>query len=137
MQITTKVTIGWGKKTDRILVHETAHEWFGNSITASDIADRWIQEGFVGLGEELVIAHYWGADAGNAFMQGRFRTIENDKPIIGRYGINEDGGQDNYVKGWAVLHMIKTMLSDDARFITILKKLNKQFYHQVTSSTVS
>lgn len=125
---------GWGKKTDRILVHETAHEWFGNSITASDIADRWIQEGFVGLGEELVIAHYWGADAGNAFMQGRFRTIENDKPIIGRYGINEDGGQDNYVKGWAVLHMIKTMLSDDARFITILKKLNKQFYHQVTSS---
>lgn len=126
---------GWGKKTDRILVHETAHEWFGNSITASDIADRWIQEGFVGLAEELVIAHYWGADAGNAFMQGRFKTIENDKPVIGHYGINEDGGQDNYVKGWAVLHMIKAMLSDDARFIMLLQKLSKKFYHQVISSS--
>lgn len=125
---------GWGKKTDRILVHETAHEWFGNSITASDIADRWLQEGFVGLAEELVIAHYWGANAGNAFMQGRFRTIENDTPVIGKYGINEDGGQDNYVKGWAVLHMIKTMLYNDDQFIHLLKKLNQQFYHKIISS---
>lgn len=125
---------GLGKKTDRILVHETAHEWFGNSITASDIADRWLQEGFVGLAEELVIAHYWGSDAGNAFMQGRFRTIENDKPVIGKYGINEDGSQDNYVKGWAVLHMIKTMLSNDIQFVQLLRKLNREFYHQVVTS---
>ncbi|BDQ10791.1 peptidase M1 [Sediminibacterium sp. TEGAF015] len=125
---------GWGKKTDRILVHETAHEWFGNSITASDIADRWIQEGFVGLAEELVIAHYWGEDAGNAFMQGRFRTIENDKPVIGKYGINEDGSQDNYVKGWAVMHMIKTMLSNNNRFIQLLRKLNREFFHHVVTS---
>lgn len=125
---------GWGKKTDRILVHETAHEWFGNSITASDIADRWLQEGFVGLAEELVIAHYWGVDAGNAFMQGRFRTIENDRPVIGKYGINEDGGQDNYVKGWAIMHMVKSMLPNDKQFIQILRKLNSAFYHRVVSS---
>lgn len=125
---------GWGKKTDKIIVHEIAHEWFGNNITAIDIADRWIQEGFAGLAEELVIADISGKQAGNEFMSGRFRTIENDKPIIARYGINEDGSQDNYVKGWAILHMIKTIINDDAKFQEILKGLNSTFYHQVVTT---
>jgi len=125
---------GWGKKTDKIIVHEMAHEWFGNNITAIDIADRWIQEGFAGLGEELVIADISGKQAGNEFMAGRFRTIENDKPIIARYGINEDGSQDNYVKGWAILHMIKTIINNDDEFKKILKGLNTQFYHKVVTT---
>ncbi|PAM96602.1 peptidase M1 [Flavobacterium sp. IR1] len=125
---------GWGKKTDKIIVHEMAHEWFGNNITAIDIADRWIQEGFAGLGEELVIADISGKQAGNEFMAGRFRTIENDKPIITRYGINEDGSQDNYVKGWAILHMIKTIINNDDEFKKILKGLNTQFYHKVVTT---
>jgi len=125
---------GWGKKTDRIIVHEMAHEWFGNNITAIDIADRWIQEGFAGLGEELVIADLCGKQAGAEFLAGRFRTIENDKPVIGRYGINEDGSQDNYIKGWAVIHMIRTIINDDAKFLKILHGLNSKFYHQVVTT---
>jgi len=125
---------GWGKKTDKIIVHEIAHEWFGNNITAIDIADRWIQEGFAGLAEELVIADIAGKQAGNEFMSGRFRTIENDKPIIARYGINEDGSQDNYVKGWAILHMIKTIINDDLKFKQILQGLNNDFYHKVVTT---
>jgi len=125
---------GWGKKTDKIIVHEIAHEWFGNNITAIDIADRWIQEGFAGLAEELVIADIASKQAGNEFMSGRFRTIENDKPIIARYGINEDGSQDNYVKGWAILHMIKTIINDDLKFKQILQGLNNDFYHKVVTT---
>lgn len=125
---------GWGKKTDKIVVHEMAHEWFGNNITAADIADRWIQEGFAGLAEELVIADISGKQAGNEFMAGRFRTIENDKPIIARYGINEDGSQDNYIKGWAILHMIKSIINDDSKFTEILQGLNRNFYHKVVTT---
>lgn len=125
---------GWGKKTDKIIVHEMAHEWFGNNITASDIADRWIQEGFAGLAEELVIADLCGKQAGNEFMNGRFRTIENDKPVIGRYGINEDGSSDNYIKGWAVMHMIKTIINDDAKFRAILRGLNHDFHNKVVTT---
>lgn len=125
---------GWGKKTDRTIVHEIAHEWFGNNITAIDIADRWIQEGFAGLAEELVIADMCGKKAGEEFLAGRFRTIQNDKPVIGRYGINEDGSQDNYMKGWAVLHTIKTIINDDEKFLKILNELNKKFYHKVVTS---
>jgi len=125
---------GWGKKTDKIIVHEIAHEWFGNNITANDIADRWIQEGFAGLAEELVIADLCGKQAGNEFMNGRFRTIENDKPVIGRYGINEDGSNDNYVKGWSVMHMIKAILNDDHKFKEILRGLNFDLHNKVVSS---
>ena len=121
---------GWGKKTDKMIVHEMAHEWFGNNITAIDIADRWIQEGFAGLGEELVISDLCGKQAGVEFLAGRFRTIENDKPIIPRYGINEDGSQDNYIKGWAIIHMIRTIINDDTKFKTILKGLNSNFFHK-------
>lgn len=125
---------GWGKKTDRIIVHEMAHEWFGNSITASDIADRWIQEGFAGMAEELVIADLCGKKAGEAFLEGRYRTIENDKPVIGRYGINEDGSSDGYIKGWAVIHMIRTIMNDDAKFLKILRGLNSHFFHSVVTT---
>jgi len=125
---------GWGKKTDRTIVHEMAHEWFGNNITAIDIADRWIQEGFAGLGEELVIADLCGKQAGAEFLAGRFRTIKNDKPIIARYGINEDGSQDNYVKGWAIIHMVRTIIDDDRKFLKILNGLNSTFYHKVVTT---
>ncbi|PBJ14452.1 M1 family metallopeptidase [Flavobacterium sp. ACN6] len=125
---------GWGKKTDKIIVHEIAHEWFGNNLTAIDIADRWIQEGFAGLGEELVIADICGRKAGNEFMAGRFRTIENDKPVIARYGINEDGSNDNYVKGWAAMHMIGTIINDDDKFRKILRGLNQDFHNKTVTT---
>lgn len=125
---------GWGKMTDKIIVHEIAHEWFGNNLTAIDIADRWIQEGFAGLAEELVIADLCGKQAGNEFLSGRFRTIENDKPVIARYGINEDGSQDNYMKGWAIMHMIRTVMDDDTKFLQMLQGLNLEFYHTVVTS---
>jgi aminopeptidase N len=125
---------GWGKKTDKMIVHEMAHEWFGNNITAADIADRWIQEGFAGLAEELAIADISGTQAGNEFMAGRFRTIENDKPVIARYGINEDGSQDNYIKGWAILHMIKSIVDNDSKYREVLQGLNRDFYHKVVTT---
>lgn len=125
---------GWGKKTDKIVVHEIAHEWFGNNITAIDIADRWLQEGFAGLGEELVIADLCGRKAGNEFMAGRFRTIDNDKPVIGRYGINEDGSNDNYVKGWAIMHMIGSIIDNDDKFRKILRGLNHDFHNKTVTT---
>jgi aminopeptidase N len=125
---------GWGRKTDRVIVHEVAHEWFGNNLTAIDLADRWVQEGFAGLAEELVLADLCGPQAGTEFLAGRYRSIENDGPIIGRYGINENGSDDNYIKGWAILHMIKTTLADDATFRQLLHKLNRHFRHSTVTT---
>ncbi|MFT3934099.1 MAG: M1 family metallopeptidase [Chitinophagaceae bacterium] len=125
---------GWGKKTDRLVVHELAHEWFGNNITASDIADRWLQEGFAGLAEQLVLEDLCGKQAGLEFLTGRLRHLENQQPVISRYGINEDGGSDGYLKGWGLIHLIRQMMGNDSSFRSMLRGLNQTFYHQTISS---
>ena len=44
---------GWGLKWDFIIVHESAHEWWGNNITVKDAADMWIHESFANYAEGL------------------------------------------------------------------------------------
>lgn len=125
----------WDMKTDRMVVHENAHEWFGNNITAKDPADRWIQEGFAGFAEELAIEDRYGQAAGEAFFLDRSTgRISNDKPVIGRYGIFEDGSDDMYMKGWVLIHMIRAIMQDDQKFRKLLRGMNRTFYHQAVTS---
>ena len=37
--------VGISPRFDFIIVHESSHEWLGNSATAGDISDAWIHEG--------------------------------------------------------------------------------------------
>lgn len=122
-------------QTDRLIVHEMAHEWFGNNITMSDIADRWVQEGFAAYGEELFIEDMLGREAGREFFLGRKRhLIRNRTPLISPYGIFKDAGPDMYYKGWAIIHMLREMINDDHRFRIFLREINRTFYHQTVSS---
>lgn len=131
----SKILTFWDHKTDRMVVHENAHEWFGNSITASDPADRWLQEGFAGYAEELVMEDRFGKKAGSAFFLARTTgRISNERPVISRYGISEDGGDDMYLKGWALIHMIRALLQDDGHFRRLLRGLSNRFYHQTVTS---
>jgi aminopeptidase N len=125
----------WGMKTDFLVVHESAHEWFGNNITAKDPADMWVQEGFAGYAEELVMSDFYGVKAGNEYFLARSANrISNTKPIISRYGIFEDSGDDGYMKGWVLIHMIRSIVNDDEKFRSILRGLNENFYHQTVTS---
>ena len=51
-----------GLDFDYIIVHETGHEWWGNSITTNDIADMWIHEGFCTYSEVLYVECIYGYD---------------------------------------------------------------------------
>src|SRR5258705_1405325 len=74
---------GWGKKWDYIIIHESAHEWWGNNITTRDIADMWVHEGFGMYSEVLFTEFYYGKKAGDEYCQGIRHNIANDKPSIG------------------------------------------------------
>jgi len=125
----------WDMKTDRMIVHETAHEWFGNNITARDPADRWVQEGFAGYAEELVMEDFYGSGAAKEFFMARSTgRIGNKTSVISRYGIFEDAGDDMYMKGWVLLHMLRAIVSDDYKFKQILRNLNTHFYHQTVGT---
>lgn len=125
---------GWGLKWDFIIVHEVGHEWFGNNITAKDIADMWVHEGFTSYSETLFTEYHYGKEAANAYIQGVRRSIQNDMPIIGHYGVNQEGSGDMYAKAANMLHTIRQIIGDDEKFRNILRGLNKTFYHQTVTS---
>jgi len=125
---------GWGLKWDFIIVHESAHEWFGNNITSKDLADMWVHEGFANYSETLYTECLFGKEAGNEYNYGTRKRIQNDRTIIGPYGVNKEGSGDMYYKGGNMLQTIRHSINDDERFRNILRGLNKTFYHQTVTT---
>ncbi len=125
---------GQGLKWDYIIVHECGHEWFGNNITTVDIADMWVHEGFATYSEALYIEYYFGRDASDEYIAGKFRLISNDRPVIGKYGVNNEGSVDMYEKGSSMISMIRLTINNDSLFREILRGLNKDFYHQTVTT---
>jgi len=121
---------GWGLKFDFIIIHESGHEWFANNITYKDVADMWIHESFTHYSENLFLDYHYDSLAANAYVQGVRSSIQNDRPIIGEYGVSNEGSGDMYYKGGNMLHMIRQLFDDDEKWRQALRGLNKEFYHQ-------
>ena len=124
---------GWGNKWDYIIIHESGHEWFGNNITAKDLADMWIHEGFTCYSEALFVETQYGKQAGQEYVHGLRAQIRNDSPIVGVYGVNKEGSEDMYFKGAVLFNMVRTIINDDEKWRNILRGLNKTFYHQTVT----
>ncbi|PWJ59642.1 peptidase M1-like protein [Dyadobacter jejuensis] len=125
---------GWGLKWDFIIVHESGHEWFANNITYRDAADMWIHESFTNYSESLYTEYYYGKEAGADYVIGTRANIANDIPIIGVYGVNQEGSKDMYYKGGNMLHTIRQLVANDQKWRQILRGLNQEFYHQTVTS---
>ena len=125
---------GWGLKWDFIIVHEAGHEWFGNNITEKDVADMWIHEAFTAYSETLFTETYYGKDAASEYVRGTRKEIQNDIPIIGVYGVNQEGSGDMYYKGANMIHTLRTWMNNDEKFRQMLRGLNKEFYHQTVTT---
>ena len=125
---------GWGLKFDFIIVHESGHEWFANNITNVDIADMWIHESFTAYSENLFLDYHYGTEACNAYVTGTRKRIQNDKPIIGDYNVNNSGSGDMYYKGANMLHTLRQIIDNDEKWRSILVGLNKDFYHQTVTT---
>ena len=125
---------GWGLKFDFIIVHESGHEWFANNITNIDIADMWIHESFTAYSENLFLDYHFGTEASNAYVTGTRKNIQNDKPIIGNYNVNNSGSSDMYYKGANMLHTLRQIIDNDNKWRSILVGLNKDFYHQTVTT---
>jgi len=125
---------GWGMKWDFIIVHESGHEWFGNNISARDVADNWIHEGFTAYSENLYTEYLYGKTAGAEYVVGTRKAVINDKPIIGPYGVNKNGSGDMYYKAANMLHTIRQMVHDDSKWKAFLRDINKTFWHKTTDT---
>ncbi len=124
---------GHGLDFDFIIVHEVAHEWWGNNITTADVADMWAHEGFANYAESLYVECQKNTVAGAEYVRGVREGIRNDRPIVGTYGVNSEGSGDMYNKGGNMLHTIRQLVADDARWREILRGLNHDFRHQIVT----
>ncbi|MCC3154920.1 M1 family metallopeptidase [Hymenobacter sp. BT770] len=124
---------GWGLKWDFIIIHESGHEWFGNNITTKDIADMWVHESFTTYSEALFVESQFGKPAGQEYIHGQRRNIQNDGPIIGPYGVNKEGSGDMYDKGSNLLNALRTIVNDDEKWRQMLRGLSSTFYHQTVT----
>ena len=125
---------GLGLSWDYIIVHEAAHEWWGNSVTTRDIADMWVHEGFAMYAEALYLECMQGKDAGDRYLLGVRRQIQNDAPMIGTYGVNREGSGDMYFKGANVLQTIRQLVGDDAKWRATLRGIQETFRHQTVTT---
>lgn len=125
---------GHGLEWDYIIVHESGHEWFGNNISTEDIADMWVHEGFTCYSEVLFTECQQGGRSADEYLIGLRKSIMNDRPMIGPYGVNQEGSVDMYNKGANLIHMIRRMMNDDVKFKAMLVDMNRHFRHSVTTS---
>ncbi len=108
--VTGKRTIRWRN----VIIHEIAHQWFGNSVTEYDWDDVWLSEGFATYFTLLFIEHEYGHDA---FVDG---LLSSKKQIEAFYDKNPDyriihdnlkdmhkvTSSQTYQKGSWILHML-------------------------------
>lgn len=125
---------GVGLKFDFIIVHESGHEWFGNSITSSDIADMWIHESFTTYSDAVFIECELGKKAAIKYLNGVQKSIQNDRPIIGNYGVNHQGSQDMYYKGANMLNTLRSVFNDDEKWWATLKEFHNTFKWQIINT---
>ncbi len=121
---------GEGLKFDYIIIHETAHEWWGNSLTSYDIADMWIHEGFGQYSEVVYLEELYGKESALKYLKGIRGGIQNKEPIIGPYGVNEEGSGDMYPKGAQFLHTLRSVINNDELWWSIIYDLQVAFKHK-------
>ncbi|TSA17860.1 M1 family peptidase [bacterium] len=126
-----------GLKFDFIIIHESAHEWWGNGVTSKDIADMWIHESFGAYAEALFVEDQWGYGEALKYINGKKPNVRNTEPIIGIYNVQHQGAGDMYDKGQLVLNTLRSVIDNDALWFSILKGLMDKFrYTTITAEDV-
>jgi aminopeptidase N len=128
---TDRSNTGIGLLFDYIIIHESGHEWFGNSITSKDIADMWIHEAFTMYTEVVYVECLYGYDQAIVYLNGMQSHIKNDRPIIAEYGVNGEGSGDMYEKGALMLNTIRHIINNDSKWWAILLKYSETYRHQI------
>jgi aminopeptidase N len=122
--------VGISLRFDFIIIHESGHEWFGNSITAADPSDMWIHEGWTTYLECLYVEYMYGHDDYLKYVNGYKTKVKNNKPIIAERGINAEPPQDQYFKGALFLNTLRSVVNDDPRWFKLIHDLYQHFKYK-------
>lgn len=122
--------VGVSLKFDFIIIHESAHEWFGNAITGSDISDMWIQEGWATYAESVYVEALFGYEDALKYTNGYKSKVRNEQPIITPRGVNATPSQDQYFKGTLFLNTLRSVVDNDARWWKLMRAYFAKFKYK-------
>lgn len=122
--------VGISTRFDFIIVHESGHEWFGNSVTAADRSDMWIHEGWTTYLESLYVESRWGKADALKYLNGYKSKVRNRQPIVTRHGINAEPSQDQYFKGALFINTLRGIVDDDDRWWKLIRAFYQRFKYQ-------
>ncbi|HEV8486770.1 MAG TPA: M1 family metallopeptidase [Blastocatellia bacterium] len=122
--------VGVSLKFDFIIVHESAHEWFGNSITTRDVSDEWIHEGWATYAECVYVEAMFGREDALKYTNGYKPKVRNQKPIITAHEVNQSPSQDQYFKGALFLNTLRSVIDNDTRWWKLLRDYCSRFKYR-------
>jgi len=122
--------VGISPRFDFIIIHESGHEWFGNSITAADSSDMWIHEGWTTYLESLYVEYMYGHEDALKYLNGYKSKVKNQEPIITARGVNGEPPQDQYFKGTLFINTLRSIVNDDRRWWKLLHDFYQHFKYQ-------
>ncbi|MEA2205126.1 MAG: hypothetical protein QOE77_1902 [Blastocatellia bacterium] len=122
--------VGISPRFDFIIIHESGHEWFGNSVSAADMSDMWIHEGWTTYLECLYVEYMFGRADGLKYTNGYQAKVRNQRPIVQPRGVNAEPPQDMYFKGALFLNTLRSVVNDDAKWWTLLRDFYQHFKYQ-------
>ena len=128
-------------QADYIIVHETGHEYFGNSISCNDHAEMWIHESFTTYMETLYVEYHYGKSKADWYLKTQRKNISNREPMHGPMNVNWDDwiSSDHYFKGAHMLNTLRNIVNDDKLWFKTLKALHEEnkISHMSTDDVVS
>lgn len=122
--------VGISTRFDFIIVHESGHEWYGNSITANDVSDAWIQEGWCTYTEGVYVECMFGYEDAMKYFNGYTSKVRNQMPIIGPSGVNNWPPGDQYFKGAIFLNTLRHVVDDDEKWWALIRAYTDHFKYQ-------
>jgi aminopeptidase N len=122
--------VGISLRFDFIIIHESGHEWFGNSVSAADMSDMWIHEGWTTYLECLYVEYMYGKADGLKYTNAYQKKVRNQLPIIPARGINAEPPQDMYFKGALFINTLRSIVNDDQRWWVLLRDFYDHFKYQ-------
>lgn len=129
--------VGISPKFDFMIIHESGHEWFGNAVTAADMSDMWIHEGWTTYMESLYVEFEWGKPDAIRYLNGLRSHVHNMEPILTERGRNAEPTEDQYFKGALMLNTLRSVIGDDSKWFADIRDFYQHFkYQQIMTEDV-